>query len=65
LIADMMLSADTGRIAIVDRSSNSLVGLVTRKDLLHLRRAQQRSELERQPFIRAAAANRGLPATSP
>lgn len=65
LIADLMLSADTGRIAIVDKSSNSLVGLVTRKDLLHLRQAQQRSEQERQPFIGTAMTNRRQPATTP
>ncbi|MGV2019759.1 chloride channel protein [Agrobacterium sp. 22-223-1] len=65
LIADLMLSADTGRITIVDKSSNSLVGLVTRKDLLHLRQAQQRSEQERQPFIGTAMTNRRQPATTP
>ncbi|WP_236776298.1 MULTISPECIES: chloride channel protein [Rhizobium/Agrobacterium group] len=65
LIADLMLSADTGRIAIVDKSSNSLVGLVTRKDLLHLRQAQRRSEQERQPFIGTAMTNRRQPATTP
>lgn len=65
LIADLMLSADTGRIAIADKSSNSLVGLVTRKDLLHLRQAQQRSEQERQPFIGTAMTNRRQPATTP
>ncbi len=51
LIADLMLTADTGRIAIVDQTSGTLIGLIARKDLLHLRRTSQTAELERQPFL--------------
>lgn len=52
-IADLMLGANTGRVAIVN-SSNVLIGLVTRKDLLHLRRNQRAAELERRPYLRSA-----------
>ncbi len=51
LIADLMLTANTGRIAVVDKNSKTLLGLIARIDLLHLRRASQNEELERQPFV--------------
>jgi H+/Cl- antiporter ClcA/predicted transcriptional regulator len=50
-IADLMLSADTGRIAIVESGSGKLAGLVARKDLLRLRSALKSSETERRPYL--------------
>ncbi|KQY13928.1 chloride channel protein [Rhizobium sp. Root482] len=52
-IADLMLAGDTGRIPIVERASGRLVGLIARKDLLHLRSASASSESERRPYLRA------------
>lgn len=52
-VADLMLTADTGRVAIVRPTSNILCGLITRKDLLYLRHAQRTSELSREPFLKA------------
>jgi hypothetical protein len=49
--ADLMLSADVGRIPIVERGSGKLVGLVARKDLLRLRSALTSSESERRPYL--------------
>jgi H+/Cl- antiporter ClcA/predicted transcriptional regulator len=50
-IADLMLSADVGRIPIVEPASGELVGLVARKDLLRLRSALKSSEMERRPYL--------------
>lgn len=51
-IADLMLSENTGRVAIVSASTRILVGLVSRKDLLHLRQTFRTAEWERQTSIR-------------
>jgi H+/Cl- antiporter ClcA/predicted transcriptional regulator len=51
-VADMMIEADTGRIPIVEKETGVLVGLIARKDLLHLRSAGNRSELERNAYFR-------------
>jgi CIC family chloride channel protein len=50
-IADLMLSADTGRIPIVDPASGKLVGLIARKDLLRLRSSFRSTETDRRPFL--------------
>lgn len=50
-IADLMLSENTGRVAIVSASTRILVGLVSRKDLLHLRQTFRTAEWERQTSI--------------
>jgi chloride channel protein, CIC family len=52
-IADMMIEADAGRIPIVEKETGILVGLIARKDLLHLRNAGNRSEFERNAYFRA------------
>ena len=58
-IADLMLSADVGRIPIVERGSGKLVGLVARKDLLRLRSALKSSESERRPYLGTRPAKAG------
>ncbi|UXS03257.1 chloride channel protein [Agrobacterium tumefaciens] len=50
-IADLMLSENTGRVAIVSASTRILVGLVSPKDLLHLRQTFRTAEWERQTSI--------------
>jgi CBS domain-containing protein len=52
-IADMMIEADTGRIPILEKETGILVGLIARRDLLHLRSAANRSEFERGAYFRA------------
>ena len=44
---DVMLATDQGRIPVVDPRTGTLVGLVTRKDLLQVRATVARSESER------------------
>ena len=46
-IADMMVEAGTGRLPIVERTSNRVVGIVTRHDLLKIRDAHRNAERER------------------
>lgn len=43
-VIDRMVGAEVGRLAVVDRASGDLVGLVSRKDLLHIRRTARASE---------------------
>ena len=50
-IADLMLKGDTGRIPITDPDTRFVVGLITRKDLLHLRSATRSSEDHRSAFF--------------
>ncbi|MCX5580870.1 chloride channel protein [Kaistia terrae] len=57
-IADVMVSAQTGRVPIVDRETRRLVGLIARKDLLRLRSANKTSETERRPYLRVGLAKR-------
>ncbi|TXM96857.1 chloride channel protein [Methylobacterium sp. WL103] len=50
---DLMLTTGQGRLPVTDAESGTLVGLVTRKDLLQVRAAVNRSEAERQAtFVR-------------
>jgi CBS domain-containing protein len=58
-IADLMLSADAGRIPIVDPASGKLVGLIARKDLLRLRSSFRSTEMDRRPFLGARPAEAG------
>ena len=50
---DLMLATGQGRLPVTDAESGALVGLVTRKDLLQVRAAVNRSEAERKAtFVR-------------
>ncbi|NLR99693.1 chloride channel protein [Rhizobium sp. P38BS-XIX] len=51
-VADIMIQGDTGRVPVVEVQSGRLVGLIARKDLLRLRSAINRSELERGAYLR-------------
>jgi CIC family chloride channel protein len=51
-LADRMAAADAGRVPILDRGDGSLVGLVTRRDLLRVRASVLRHEQEREALIR-------------
>ncbi len=50
-VADLMISADVGRVPIVDPETGVLVGLVARKDLLRLRSVGGALEHERRAYF--------------
>jgi predicted transcriptional regulator len=52
-VADIMIQADTGRVPVVEPQTGRLVGLIARKDLLRLRSAANRAELERGAYLLA------------
>jgi CBS domain-containing protein len=52
-VADVMVTREVGRVPIVEAGSHKLVGLVARKDLLHMRRLRMAQESERAPVIGA------------
>jgi chloride channel protein, CIC family len=52
-LADRMAAESIGRVAIVERGTMRLVGLVSRKDLLHIRRASRTAEDTRIAYFRA------------
>jgi chloride channel protein, CIC family len=51
-LADRMVTADVGRVPIVERYSMRLVGLVSRKDLLRIRATARSMESSRVAFFR-------------
>jgi chloride channel protein, CIC family len=51
-LADRMAADNIGRVPVVERGSLRLVGIVARKDLLHVRARMVREERERQPVLR-------------
>jgi H+/Cl- antiporter ClcA len=51
-LADRMSAADIGRVPILRRGNDSLVGLVARRDLLRVRASVVRHEREREALIR-------------
>jgi H+/Cl- antiporter ClcA/CBS domain-containing protein len=50
---ELMITADQGRLPVVDRTTGVLVGLVTRRDLLKVRAELARAEGERRAFFPA------------
>jgi CBS domain-containing protein len=50
-VADLMVSADLGRIPIVDREEHRVVGLIARKDLLRIRSVVNAQEHERSAYF--------------
>ena len=54
IVADLvyrMVAHDVGRVPIVEPSTRRLVGLIARKDLMRVRAASRRLDLERQSFF--------------
>ncbi|HVI89143.1 MAG TPA: chloride channel protein [Dongiaceae bacterium] len=49
--ADLMAYQEIGRLAVTDRASGRLVGLVARRDLLQARSQMRRQEVERGAFL--------------
>ena len=49
--ADLMAHQEIGRLAVTDRASGRLVGLVARRDLLQARSQMRRQEVERGAFL--------------
>lgn len=54
-LADRMTAADVGRIPILQRNTNALVGLVARRDLLRVRANVSQQENKREALIRFRA----------
>jgi predicted transcriptional regulator len=50
-LADRMVLADIGRVPIVDRETQRLVGLVARKDLLRIRATAKSAEASRTAYF--------------
>jgi len=51
-LADRMVKADVGRVPVLDRARGTVVGLVARRDLLHVRARVVREEQERGRLLR-------------
>jgi CBS domain-containing protein len=51
-LADRMVEADVGRVPVLERRSGKVVGLVARRDLLHVRARMQREERDRGRLLR-------------
>jgi H+/Cl- antiporter ClcA len=65
IIADLvyrMVAQDVGRVPVVEPATRRLVGLVARKDLMRVRAASRRLDLERQSFFGRSVRKPGLPA---
>jgi CIC family chloride channel protein len=56
-LADRMVLADIGRVPIVDRDSQRLVGLVARKDLLRIRATAKSAEVNRVAYFGRGISN--------
>jgi CBS domain-containing protein len=54
-LADAMVASDHGRVPIIERGTRRILGLVARKDLLHIRSAVSAAENERVAFFGRAA----------
>jgi len=52
-VTDLMISADVGRVPIVEAQSGVLIGLIARKDLLRLRDSSRSLESERRAYFRS------------
>jgi chloride channel protein, CIC family len=52
-LADRMAAEDVGRVPIVEHGTMRLVGLVSRKDLLHIRRTSRAAEETRIAYFGA------------
>ncbi|MDE1937288.1 chloride channel protein [Bradyrhizobium sp.] len=50
-VADIMVSADLGRIPVVDRDDHRVVGLIARKDLLRIRSLVNAEERDRSAYL--------------
>jgi len=50
-LTDLMVASDLGRIPIVERDDHRIVGLVARKDLLHMRSLVNAAEDDRMAFF--------------
>ncbi len=57
-LADRMAAADTGRVPILARGSDKVVGLVARRDLLRVRALAIRAEQERGRVLRLPSVSR-------
>jgi CBS domain-containing protein len=53
-VVDVMLATDQGRIPVVDPGSGTMVGLVSRKDLLQVRATVAQAESERAVYFSRA-----------
>jgi CBS domain-containing protein len=68
IVADLvnrMVAHDVGRVPIVEPATRRVVGLVARKDLMRVRAASRRQDLERQAFFGRTVRNLREPAKRP
>jgi chloride channel protein, CIC family len=56
-LADRMAAEGVGRVAIVERGAMRLVGLVSRKDILHIRRTARTAEEARTAYFRGRSSS--------
>jgi chloride channel protein, CIC family len=54
-LADRMAAADIGRVPVIERGSGKVIGLVARRDLLHVRARALREEEQRSRLLRLPA----------
>jgi CBS domain-containing protein len=57
---DLMISADQGRLPVVDPQTGALVGLLTRRRLLQVRAEVNRAEGERRAYYPTTARRRAV-----
>ncbi|WP_113095727.1 chloride channel protein [Phyllobacterium sp. P30BS-XVII] len=50
-LADKMVLNDVGRVPVIERGSRKILGLVSRKDLLQIRRTTHSAEQDRSAFV--------------
>jgi H+/Cl- antiporter ClcA/CBS domain-containing protein len=62
--ADLMVSSEVGRLAVVDRSDEKLLGIITRGDVLSAHRHRLRETTTAERSIRVSRFRRVRPATS-
>jgi CBS domain-containing protein len=54
-LADAMVAGNQGRVPIVERATRRIIGLVARKDLLHIRSSVTAAENDRVAFFGRSA----------
>jgi H+/Cl- antiporter ClcA len=65
IVADLvyrMVAHDVGRVPVVEPATRRLVGLIARKDLMRVRAASRRLDLERQSFFGRSVRKPAVPA---
>jgi CIC family chloride channel protein len=64
-LADRMVLSDVGRVPVVDRDTQKLVGLVARKDLLRIRATAKSTEASRVAYFGRRTSQEGVKEAEP